>query len=146
MHLETDSDVVQMSGGGTLTDLETALRTYRSVTVSGDATGTVSYRPAVAEDVNIIIDITDDSHGHTGSTVKLPEANKVVISGTNSTLGVSDVTADELGYLSGATSNLQSQINTLKENMSGIPMSPVAPTEGGEGDLWIEPIPDTEEA
>ena len=47
-------------------------------------------------------------------------ADRAVITGTGGVLSTSTVTNTELSYLSGATSNIQTQINTLNNNLQNI--------------------------
>ena len=56
------------------------------------------------------------SHTHTGTQVKGLTTNRALISNGSGQVAVSGVTSTQLGYLSGATSNIQSQINTLNTN------------------------------
>ncbi len=47
-------------------------------------------------------------------------ADRAVITGTGGVLSTSTVTNTELGYLSGVTSNIQTQINTLNNNLEQV--------------------------
>lgn len=51
-------------------------------------------------------------------------ADRAVITGTGGVLSTSTVTNTELSYLSGATSNIQTQINTLNNNLGDIMNEP----------------------
>jgi hypothetical protein len=57
------------------------------------------------------------THGSITNDGKLGTASRVVITGTDKKIGISTVTTTELGYLSGVTSAIQTQINS-KANSS----------------------------
>lgn len=50
-------------------------------------------------------------------------ASRAVVTGTGGVLTTSNVTSTQLGYLHGATSNIQTQINTLNTNLENINQS-----------------------
>lgn len=109
-HFETDSDMVLIEGRGTtLTqELDTLLQ-KRAYTLTGDVTGTVE----VAGGANVVIstEVGDDSHKHTGATIEVGAGDRVVITASDKSIIVSEVTSAELGYLSGVTSGIQAQLN-----------------------------------
>lgn len=110
-HYETDSDMVLIEGeaGVNLTQKLAALTKNRTISLSGGATGTATYNGI--DSVNIDVEVGDDSHEHTGATVKAGTAGRVVITSEDESLGVSPVTVEELGFLSGVTSAIQAQLN-----------------------------------
>lgn len=110
-HYETDSDMVLIEGeaGVNLTQKLATLTKNRTISLSGGATGTATYNGI--DSVNIDVEVGDDSHEHTGATVKAGTAGRVVITSEDESLGVSPVTVEELGFLSGVTSAIQTQLN-----------------------------------
>lgn len=111
-HFETDS--LQVKIGDTDKTLDEVLRIMdgeRTITLIGGVTGSVKMENGHS---NAIIEttVTDDGHIHTGGTVKLETGGRVVVTDEkNKTIVVSDVTVKELGYLSGAKSNIQQQLD-----------------------------------
>jgi hypothetical protein len=67
-------------------------------------------------------------------------ANKVIISNASGKIAVSTVTDTELGYLSGVTSALQTQLNGKMAVSGGAKLFVASsePTATGVGDIWIE--------
>lgn len=109
-HFETDSDMVLVEGRGTtLTQELNTLIQKRTYTLTGDVTGTVE----AAGGANVIIstEVGDDSHKHTGATVEAGTGNRVVVTASDKSINVSEVTTTELGYLAGVTSGIQAQLN-----------------------------------
>jgi hypothetical protein len=51
-------------------------------------------------------------HGNITNDGKLGTASRAVVTDANGAIGVSSVTATELGYVSGVTSSIQAQLNT----------------------------------
>lgn len=72
---------------------------------------------------NIQTQINTKQNTLTGATSNVTNTNltagRVVITGTNGKVAVSAVTSTELGYVSGATSNIQTQINTKQPTITG---------------------------
>lgn len=60
------------------------------------------------------------SHTHPVSQVTGLTGSRALVSDSSGHPAVSAVTSTELGYLDGAKSNIQSQINTLNSNLSGL--------------------------
>lgn len=112
IHYETDVDCVIMPDGkNTLATFLVNFTGSRTIAISGGATGTVSYKPIDEGTVELEVEVTDDGHKHSGSTVVMPEPNRVLVSGADRRTGVSAVTATELGMLSGVTENVQTQLD-----------------------------------
>ena len=110
IHIQTNSDVVLIGDTNeTLTTRLSSWGTSRTLTITGDASGTTSFGPT--GNVSVSIEVADDSHSHTGSTVSTGTANRVIVSSASRTLESSSVTTTELGYLSGVTSAIQTQLN-----------------------------------
>lgn len=57
------------------------------------------------------------SHTHTATQITGLTASRAMVSDGSGHPAVSNVTATELNYLDGATSNIQNQINTLNSNL-----------------------------
>ena len=114
-HLETDSDAVLMSypngaiSTTTLTSKIADLDAARTITLAGDVTG--SGNLATNASLTITASVTDDSHGHTGSTITLGTSSRAVVTNGSKHLTVSDTTATELGYVHGVTSAIQTQLD-----------------------------------
>lgn len=109
-HFETDSDMVLIEGRGTtLTEELNLLFQTRKYTLTGDVTGMVEV--AGGANVTIATEVGDDSHKHTGATLEVGEASRVVVTASDKSIIVSEVTATELGYLAGVTSGIQAQLN-----------------------------------
>ena len=73
------------------------------------------------------------SHGNITNAGELGTASRAVVTDGNKKVSVSSVTSTELGYLSGVTSNLQTQLNS-KANSSAIPVIPnLSRTISGSG-------------
>ena len=74
---------------------------------------------------------TSHTHGSITNDGKLGTASRVVVTNGNKAIGVSSVTATELGYLSGVTSAVQTQISALEtalDNMLKTKIYPVGST------------------
>lgn len=109
-HLETDSDVVYI--GSTSETLTSRLADYdavRTLTLSGDVTGTVTF--SSTGNITVTTAVANDSHSHSLTTLSGAEANRVVVTNASKGLELSNVTATELSYLSGVTSAIQTQLN-----------------------------------
>jgi len=111
-HFETDSDMVLIEGevGVTLSQKLASLVKNRTISLSGGVTGSATYNGV--DSVSIDVEVGDDSHEHTGATIKVGTAGRVVITGEDESLNISAITETELGYLSGLTSNIQNQLNS----------------------------------
>lgn len=73
-------------------------------------------------------------------------ADRVLVSGSNGKVAVSDITAIEVSYLDGVTSNIQTQLNAKSASSHthihtevGIIYSETEP-EGVAGRIWLKPI------
>ena len=109
-HFETDSKQVLIGDTDqVLDDLLKSLDGERSITLTGGVTGTV--KTDGHSNVILSTEVTDDGHKHTGATIEVAEAKRVLISSDSKTVEVSAVTADELACLSGVTSNIQDQLD-----------------------------------
>lgn len=110
-HLETDSDCVYIgdSDTQTLSEVLTTLQKNRTITLTGDVTGSATYNGV--DNVSINVAVSNDSHSHTGGTIDLTTGNRAVITDGNGHPTVSLVTSTELGYLDGVTSSIQTQLN-----------------------------------
>ena len=110
-HLETDSDCVYIgnSTSQTLSEVLTKLQKNRTITLTGDVTGSATYNGV--DNVSINVAVSNDSHSHTGGTIDLTTGNRAVITDGNGHPTVSPVTSAELGYLDGVTSAIQTQLN-----------------------------------
>ena len=60
------------------------------------------------------------SHTHTATQITGLTASRAMVSDGSGHPAVSNVTATELNYLDGATSNIQNQINTLNSNFNNL--------------------------
>jgi len=112
IHRETDTDCVIMPDGThTLSEFLVNFGVLRTVVVTGDASGMTSYNPSESGVVEIPVEVTDDSHGHSGATVHMTEGNRVVVSSEDKSLVVSVITANELSALAGINGSIQGQLN-----------------------------------
>ncbi|MCM1295066.1 MAG: hypothetical protein NC311_05945, partial [Muribaculaceae bacterium] len=112
IHRETDTDCVIMPDGThTLSEFLVNFGVRRTIVVTGDASGAVSYNPSESGTVEIPVEITDDSHSHTGATVRMAEGSRVIVSSEDKGLAVSVITANELGALAGINGSIQAQLN-----------------------------------
>ena len=116
-HYETDSDSV-LVGEQSLTDvLEAGVIGNQTFTLTGDVQGSATVTKG--GNVTISTDVGDDSHNHSGSTIRMGTSGRALVTktGTDSQsneyvyIDVAAVTATELGYLSGVTANIQTQLN-----------------------------------
>lgn len=111
-HYETDTDCVLMPDGvNTLSTFLVNFLGNRTIIISGDATGSVSYRPVEEGTVELEVEITDDSHKHTGATILMGTKNRVIVSGADNGIVVSPVTATELESLVGINGGVQAQLD-----------------------------------
>ncbi|MCM1230095.1 MAG: hypothetical protein NC489_08180 [Ruminococcus flavefaciens] len=109
-HFETDTKQVLVGDTQqTLDELLQVLDGERSITLSGEVTGTVK----TDGHSNIVLEttVTPDGHDHSGSTVKVEEPGRVVVSTDDKSIIVSKVTVEELEMLSGVTANVQKQLD-----------------------------------
>jgi len=129
----------------------TKLTTTRTISLDGDVTGSVSFDGT--GDVSITSTVVDDSHNHiianvdglqtaidgkqstiTGAATTITDSNltvsRAVVSDTSGKVGVSTVTSTELGYVSGVTSAIQTQLGTkaplASPALTGTPTAPTA--------------------
>lgn len=132
----------------------TKLATVRTLSLSGDATGSVSFDGSA--DATISVTVADNSHAHTianvtglqtaldgkqatitGAVSGLVSTNLnasvVAVSDASGKITSSATTASELGYLSGVTSAIQTQLNAkaplASPSFTGTPLVPTA-TDG----------------
>ena len=113
-HLETDTDVVLVKDSNeTLSDHLDVLDANRTVTLSGDVSGSGTLQSG--QNLTISTQVSDDSHEHTGSTLSVDTANRVVVSDSTKNLEASDVTTTELGYLKGVTGGIQGQLDNKSD-------------------------------
>jgi hypothetical protein len=93
-----------------------------STTTIGDVSATeLGYLNNVTSAIQTQIDSKQATitGGATSITTSNLTANVVVVSNASGKIAVSSVTATELGYLAGATSNVQAQINTKQATITG---------------------------
>ncbi len=89
--------------------------TARNISLSGDATGSVSINGSA--DANITVTVVDDSHNHTSSTITdfLNAVRTTVLTGlstaTNSVISATDTILSALGKLQAQLSNHTSNMN-----------------------------------
>ena len=109
-----------------------ALTTARTITLDGDVSGAVNFDGSA--NITLTTTIADDSHNHTianvdglqaaldakqatitGAATTIDDADlttdRAVISDASGKVAVSSVTSTELGYVSGVTSNIQTQLD-----------------------------------
>lgn len=65
-------------------------------------------------------------------------ASRALVSGASKEIQSSSVTATELGYVSGVTSALQTQLNDRVKGTVRITVSTTAPASPATGDLWVD--------
>ena len=110
----TTNGFVKTSGGtGALSiDTNTYLTGNQTITLSGDITGsgTTGITTAIAAGVIVNADV-NASAGITLSKLAALTASRALVSDGSGVISVSSVTSTELGYLSGVTSAIQTQIN-----------------------------------
>ena len=100
----------------------TKLTTSRTISLSGDATGSASFDGSA--NTSMTVTVADNSHNHTLSNISdFP----------------STVSSTELGYLDGLTSNIQTQINGKQETLvSGTNVKTINGTSiVGSGDIVV---------
>lgn len=119
-HFETDTKQVLVGDSEqTLEELLNILDGERSITLSGEVTGTVK----TDGHSNVVLEttVTPDGHDHTGATVKVETAGRVVVSADDTSIVVSDITTDELNTLKNVKSNVQDQLDNKvkKSNTNG---------------------------
>lgn len=83
----------------------TKLATARTISLSGDASGSVSFNGTANAD--IVVTVANDSHTHTMATISDVSATGAELS----KLAGLATTKTELGYVSGVTSSIQTQLN-----------------------------------
>ena len=119
IHRETDTDCVFMPDGiQTLSQFLMPLAGYRAIHLSGAVTGAISFGIMADGIHELETEITDDSHGHSGSTVIMSAADRVIVSSAEHNLVVSEITTDELNCLKGIKSNVQDQLDDLSRRIS----------------------------
>ena len=99
------------------------LATARTITLSGDASGSVSFdgsqNVTLAVDISALDDINDAIDTKqatiTGAATTITSSNltasRALVSNSSGKVAVSAVTSTELGYLDGVTSNIQTQLD-----------------------------------
>lgn len=82
----------------------------------------------------------EKAHTHQNTDVLFGETEKgfVAVSDAEGKLAASEISTEILGYLSGATSNIQEQID--KKSSVNISFSATEPTDQAENDLWFEEV------
>lgn len=110
----TSNGFVKTSGGdGTLSiDTNTYITGNQTITLSGDITGsgTTGITTAIAAGVIVNADI-NASAGITLSKLAALTVSRALVSDGSGVISVSSVTSTELGYVSGVTSAIQTQLN-----------------------------------
>lgn len=110
----TSNGFVKTSGGdGTLSiDTNTYITGNQTITLSGDITGsgTTGITTAIAAGVIVDADV-NASAGITLSKLAALTVSRALVSDGSGVISVSSVTSTELGYLSGVTSAIQTQLN-----------------------------------
>lgn len=110
----TSNGFVKTSGGdGTLSiDTNTYITGNQTITLSGDITGsgTTGITTAIAAGVIVDADV-NASAGITLSKLAALTVSRALVSNGSGVISVSSVTSTELGYLSGVTSAIQTQLN-----------------------------------
>lgn len=97
-----------------ITDFPTSMKSPAALTISLNGTSQGAYDGSAAKSVNVTasaIGAAASSHTHTGSQVTGLTASRALVSTSAGAVGVSDVTATELGYLDGVTSGIQAQLD-----------------------------------
>ena len=64
-------------------------------------------------------------HGNITNDGKLATGNRVVITDSQGSINTSSVSDTELGYLSGTTSNIQTQLNSKHDDTNHVPLTMV---------------------
>ena len=109
-HFETDTKQVLVGDSNqTLDELLSILDGQRSITLTGEVTGSV--QTDGHSGFTLETTVTPDGHEHTGATVKVGEAGRVVVSAEDRSIIVSNVTTTELGALTGIKDNIQTQLD-----------------------------------
>lgn len=62
-------------------------------------------------------------HGNITNDGKLPTASRVVVTDASGNIDTSSVTSTELGYLSGVTSNVQTQLNSKHDDTNHVALT-----------------------
>lgn len=109
-HFETDTKQVLVGDSTqTLDEFLKILDGERTISLTGEVTGTVK----ADGHSNVILEatVTPDGHEHTGATVKVETAGRVLVSNSDKSVVVSVITVDELNALQGVTSNVQEQLD-----------------------------------
>ena len=108
------------------------LATARTITLSGDASGSVSFdgskNVTLAVDISALNDINDAIDTKqatiTGAATTITSSNltasRALVSNSSGKVAVSAVTSTELGYLDGVTSNVQTQLNGKADKSQGV--------------------------
>lgn len=123
-HLESNSDVILRFTETGLANgtVETALKNLESgvdqrvLTVPSATVGNLSQfttNGQIADSGKTINDFAEANHAHDSSDIGGMTANRVAISDEDGILASSSITGDELFYLTGVTSNIQNQLNTI---------------------------------
>ena len=106
------------------------LATARTITLSGDASGSVSFdgsqNVTLAVDISALDNINDAIDTKqatiTGAATTITSSNltasRALISNSSGKVAVSTVTSTELGYLDGVTANIQTQLNNKQNKLT----------------------------
>lgn len=62
-------------------------------------------------------------HGNITNDGKLPTASRVVVTDASGNIDTSSVTSTELGYVSGVTSSIQTQLNSKHDDNNHVPLT-----------------------
>lgn len=123
-HLESNSDVILRFTETGLANgtVETALKNLergvdqRVLTVPSATVGNLTQFAAngqISDSGKTINDFAEADHSHDSSDIGGMTANRVAISDEDGILASSSITGDELFYLTGVTSNIQTQLNAI---------------------------------
>ena len=128
-----------------------ALTTARTITLDGDVAGAANFDGSA--NITITTTIADDSHNHTIANVdglqtaldgKLDDsgltASRVLTSDGTGAVVTSTVTTTELGYLSGVTSNIQTQLDA---KLSSVDLSSYTGDVDITGELVVDSYNET---
>lgn len=129
----------------------TKLTTARTISLTGDVSGSAGFDGSA--NASVTVTVADDSHNHiisnvdnlqtildskqatiTGGATTITSSNltinRALLSDGSGKVGVSVVTSTQLGYLSGVTSAIQTQLNTkaplVSPTLTGTPNAPTA--------------------
>ena len=114
----------------------TALATARTITLGGDVSGAANFDGSA--NITITATIADDSHNHTIANV---DGLQTVLDAKQAT--ISNATTTEIGYLSGVTSAIQTQLNA---KLSAVNLSSYTGDVDITGELLVDSYNETFQA